>query len=368
MSKPVLHQVSVGATIGDAITDQAFMLRRWLREMGFVSEIFAEHIHPELEGEVRPIATYRPRPNERLVIYHHSIGSPTADLLMDLPVQLLLIYHNITPPEFFASIDPELTRQMVVGRQQLERLCRHTVLACGVSAYNEAELRAVGFGRTSVLPLALNESEYRVAPDPLVMSRNPKQGPCLLFVGRSVPNKRQEDLIKLLYFYRRIEQSARLVIVGSDWMPAYSRWLRDLAMDLGMADDVCFTGYVTQQQMVSYYRLADLYVSMSEHEGFGKPFIESMYLGLPILAYAAAGVPDTIGQTGILFREKNYDAVAELIYILMHDKLLRVRIVARQQERVQVFLEPAVRKTWEAIISDLGIGEQAGPTNKQGIS
>ncbi len=355
MSKPILHQVSVGAVMGDAITDQAFMLRRWLRETGFISEIFAEHIHPQLEGEVRRLASYRPRPGEHLLIYHHGIGSPVADFVMDLPLQLLLIYHNITPPEFFASIDPELTRQMVLGREQLSRLRQHTLLACGVSAYNQAELRSAGFGRIEVLPLALNESEYRLMADPPEMSHQLKSGPCLLFVGRLVPNKRQEDLIKLLYFYRRIEPSAQLVLVGSEWMPGYGRWLRDLSIDLGLADDVCLTGYVSQAEMVGYYRRADLYVSMSEHEGFGKPFIESMYLGLPILAYAAAGVPDTLGQVGILFREKNYAALAELIDILMHDRELRARIVARQKERSQLFLEPAVYKTWQKIIGGLGI-------------
>ena len=145
MSRAILHQVSVGATIGDAITDHTLTLRRWLREMGFISEIFAEHIHPDLKNEIRPIATYKPRADEHIVIYHHGIGSPVVERLLESSMQIVMIYHNITPPEFFSSINPELERQMVWGRQQLAGLCPRTILAPGVSLYNEAELRQAGF-------------------------------------------------------------------------------------------------------------------------------------------------------------------------------------------------------------------------------
>jgi glycosyltransferase involved in cell wall biosynthesis len=99
--------------------------------------------------------------------------------------------------------------------------------------------------------------------------------------------------------------------------------------------------------LVTYYRLADIYVSMSEHEGFGKPLIESMYFGIPVLAYAAAGVPETMGGAGVLFREKDYEALAELVDIIVKDETIRDRIVARERERVKEFLEPSVRQKWE---------------------
>jgi glycosyltransferase involved in cell wall biosynthesis len=89
---------------------------------------------------------------------------------------------------------------------------------------------------------------------------------------------------------------------------------------------------------------------MSEHEGFGKPFIESMYLDLPILAYAAGGVPDTLGGVGVLFHHKDYEALAEVVDILVRDVHLRQRIIARQRERVQMFLEPQVREVWESLL------------------
>ncbi len=352
MTRSVLHQIIIGATVGDAITDQAFLLRRWLREMGLASEIFAEHIHPALEKEVRPAVTYRPGPGERLV-FHHSIGSPVVERLLALPVQLIVIYHNITPPEFFAAVHPGLAQEMEEGRKQLEALRSHTVLALADSPYNELDLRAAGFPQTGVLPITLDESRYNLPSNPGLLALFQDGGPRLLFVGRAVPNKKQEDLIKLLYFYRRIEPTARLILAGEGWLPAYDRWLRDLAHDLGLDDAVIFTGHVSQQDLVTYYRLADVYVSMSEHEGFGKPLIESMYFDVPVVAYKAAAVPYTLGGAGVLVRHKDYEAIAELIHLICTDPALRERLLAGQRRRVQDFLEPHVKKQWQEILANL---------------
>ena len=178
-------------------------------------------------------------------------------------------------------------------------------------------------------------------------------------MGRLVPNKRQEDVIRLLHYYRRFEPTARLFLVGTPWMQAYTEWLQELTQELKLDDAVVFTGGVSQRDLVTYYQLADLYVSMSEHEGFGKPLIESMYLGLPVLAYAAAGVPGTLGGSGILFRQKNHEALAELVDILVSDDALRERIITRQQERARCFLAPVIRQEWQAFV--IGMADLVSP-------
>jgi glycosyltransferase involved in cell wall biosynthesis len=107
--------------------------------------------------------------------------------------------------------------------------------------------------------------------------------------------------------------------------------------------------------MVTFFRMADLYVSMCEHEGFGKPLIESMYLGLPVLAYAAAAVPSTMGGAGVLFHDKDYESLAEMVDLLVEDLHLRQRIISGQNERVRTFLEPTVRKLWANYLKKLGL-------------
>lgn len=351
----ILHQVIDGAMPGDAITDEALLLRRWLREMGLVSEIFAEHPHPALAQNVHPLKNYRLDPAEKRIIYHHSIGSAAVDRLLATPLHLIVIYHNITPNEFLEGIDTGLANQMEKGRRQLAALRERAELVLADSEYNLRDLIEAGFRRTAVLPITLDEKNYGYPPNEELVKRFGGNGPPLLFVGRLVPNKKQDDLIRLLYYYRRIEPAARLLLVGDPWVPSYARSLSELAARLGLCDSVYLIGHVSQQDLVTYYRLASVYVSMSEHEGFGKPLVESMYLGLPVLAYAATAVPFTMGGAGVLFHKKDWPVIAEMLDLLVRDQPMRQRILACQRERARRFLEASVRQVWEDSIRGLPV-------------
>lgn len=348
-----LHQIIIGATRGDAITEQALLFRRWLRELGYESDLFAETVDISAKDDVRPFAEFRPRPAETRVIYHHSIGSAAADHLLTLPLRVIMVYHNVTPPGFFNSVNPKLVRQMQQGRDQLPRLRERVDFAIADSEYNQRELCAAGYMRTGVVPFPIDQ-RFDVAPHAeLIQQLSAYRGPTLLFVGRLVPNKRQDDLIKLLYFYRRFEPKARLMLVGSAWPLEYEQWLRGFAADLGLREAVHFAGHISQpDRLMAYYRAASVYVSMSEHEGFGRPLIESMYVGLPVLAYAEAAVPDTLGEAGLLFRRKHFEALAEVTDMLVHDTVLRERLIARQRLRAQTFLLPNVRQQWERLMRE----------------
>jgi len=353
---PVLHQFTEAISAGDAVSDQVFIIQRWLRELGFVSEIYAERIRPGLEDRVRPAREYRPHTTETCLIHHHAIGSDIADRLQDVGLPQILIYHNITPPTFFALSNPVLASALDKGRRQLEELRSRTLLALGDSDYNERELIELGFSPTGVLPIVLDESQFDVPINEVLAAECDRSRPLILFVGRFAPNKRQEDLLKLNYYLRRISPRARIVLVGSADFTEYIEWQKERAKDLGMDESaVSFAGHVSHQDMLTYYRCADVYVSMSEHEGFGKPLIESMYCGLPVIAYASSAVPDTLGDTGILFHHKDYEGLAELIDKVTKDELLRQRIIDRQKRRVQTFLEPQVRRQWESYLRSLGL-------------
>jgi glycosyltransferase involved in cell wall biosynthesis len=198
------------------------------------------------------------------------------------------------------------------------------------------------------LPIVLDENHYRHDLNEELAAECDAHRPVILFVGRFAPNKRQEDLIKLHHCLRRLSPNARLVLVGNQNFADYVSWQKQLAADVGLDETaILFAGHVSPQDMITYYRCADVYVSMSEHEGFGKPLIESMYFGLPVVAYASTAVPDTLGGAGILFHHKDFEALAELVDLLVHDHSLRRRVIARQTRRVKEFLEPQVRRRFE---------------------
>lgn len=350
-----LHQFTDSLISGDAISDHLLAIRGWLRGMGYSSDIYAANIDSKVAKEGYDFHRYRSRPGQPYAIYHHSIGSDIADWLLQQPFQLILVYHNITPAQFFTTTDPALAAQVERGRQQLAALRPKTVLGLAVSPYNEQELVAVGFPNTAVLPLAFDPGRYNLPPDPTLLTRFANGGPNLLFVGRVAPNKKQEDLIKLLYAYRRIRPEARLLLVGSLWLENYVTWLNWLAHDLDLRDAVHFLGHTSQPQLVAAYRSAHLFVSMSEHEGFGMPLLESIYFKVPVMAYAAAGIPGTLGKAGLLFHHKNYEALAELTDLLINDQPLRQRLINQQSARLDNFLDHKIAQTLHQQLQTLGV-------------
>jgi glycosyltransferase involved in cell wall biosynthesis len=348
-----LHQAVEGLLPGDATSAHVLLLQRWLRELGFESDIyFALNTSGETEG-VKPFVLSA-LAGEDLVIFHHTMGSEILAQLSEARVPLVLIYHNITPPQFFGGLDIMVVRQLMRGRTQMQQLPAQTRLALSDSPYSELELQELGFRPTGVLPIVLDQSHYEIPVDEALYAECKKGGPLLLFVGRITPNKRQEDLVELLFYYRRVQPEARLVLVGHP-EEKYLIWLKRLVDRLGLSDAVMFTGRVSQQEMVTYYRAADVFVSMSEHEGFGKPLIESMYFDLPVLAYASTAVPSTLGGAGVLFKRKDYEALAELLDLMIYDDKLRSSLIAGQRARVRAFLEPQVREQWLAYLETLGL-------------
>ena len=351
-----IHQFLTGATAGDAITDQALLMRRWLREMGFESEIYAWHLHRSMEATIRPMTTIRRGSGEQWGIYHHSIGSDVPDFLARQNLRLILVYHNVTPAQFFEGTDPLRAHLARLGMEQLDLLRPHTALALADSEFNKDELVDAGYEQVAVLPICLKQERYDLLPVPEIASSLDGGNPRLLFIGRLAPNKRQEDLVKLLYFLRRTRPSARLVLVGDRWEVGYDKWVEQLASELGIGDGLTIAGKVTQEEMVTYIRSADCYVSMSEHEGFGLPLIESMYLGLPVFAYAATAVPETMGKAGVLFARKDFEMLAELIDLIVEDAPLRQRIIDNQKAHARKFLEPQVRTRFVSYLQQLGLG------------
>jgi glycosyltransferase involved in cell wall biosynthesis len=185
----------------------------------------------------------------------------------------------------------------------------------------------------------------QITPDPKVLRYFSDTQPTIIFVGRLVPNKRQDDIIRVFAHYRHTyAANARLVLVGgSNEANQYEREVRQLVQTLDLDGDVMFTGHVSDQQLIAYYRVADAFLSMSEHEGFGVPLLEAMYFDIPVIAYAAAAVPYTMGRAGIVIPEKNIPQIAERLHQVMEDRDFRAAILAGQRRRLRDFAPSKVQ-------------------------
>jgi glycosyltransferase involved in cell wall biosynthesis len=274
---------------------------------------------------------------ETVCLFHFAIGSGAGRLILGAPDRLVVRYHNITPPEFFAGFLPHLARQCHQGRRELRAFAPRAELALGVSEFNRRELAAAGFARTGVLPMPLDLDRWAARPRAAAVRRLYGDGRTnLLFVGRIIPNKAIEDLLRLFAVYQRsIDPASRLLLVGDHWgYEPYLLRLEELARALAL-EDVVFTGQVEDDELRAYYAVASAYVSMSEHEGFGVPLLEAMAFGLPVVAYDGGAVAETLGGAGVLLADKQPEVAAELVHRLVGDPALRGAVLAGQARRLE---------------------------------
>jgi glycosyltransferase involved in cell wall biosynthesis len=333
-----VHQMLASLSFGDAISNEALRIQEILRSRGYQSEIFAESMHSAMRSRARPLWDYQEvSSSDNVLILHFSIGAGVSNFAYRLPDRLLLIYHNITPARWFAPYQPRLARLCYHGRRELAIFPQQTRLALGVSEFNRAELEAMGFHPTGVLPLLQDRELLTTPPSPTILRMFDDDKTNFLFVGRVIPNKRFEDLIKVFYVYQKfIDPKSRLLLVGEfRGFERYFDALVRLAHELGLKD-VVFTGHVDTDDLVAYCQLADLFVSLSEHEGFCAPLLEAFRFGVPVMAFDAGAVPETLSGGGVLIREKRFDEIAEMAYLLVHDESLRQQIVMGQDRVLDV--------------------------------
>ncbi len=331
-----IHQILNGYAEGDAISTCARVLRDAARGWGAASEIFApaSHIAPAARGDCRALEDYVGRAGD-VVLHHYSISSPAVDAFLRSPARRILVYHNITPSEYFRGFDDALAARLDEARARLADIVRATDANWAVSEFNASELRAVGAPRVEVFPLVFDPAPLNAPEDPDVRIRFKTRLTTFLTVGRIAPNKRIETLIEAFYWYHHtINPWSRLVIVGSDRScPKYHAMLRMLAGDFDLPN-VCFEGFASPRGLPTYYRCADVFVSTSEHEGYCLPLLEAMHCGVPVIAHAIGGMPEAMGGAGVLYADLKPAELAVLMHRVAHDRAVRESVLDSQRRRL----------------------------------
>ncbi|MCA1568428.1 MAG: glycosyltransferase [Acidobacteria bacterium] len=349
-----IHQLLPDIVYGDAISNQAINIRDHLRGRGYASEIFVKRREARLEGEARLFDPALVAPADAL-LYHHSIGSELTAFAAQHAGAKCLVYHNVTPAEYYAPYRPGFAWMLETGRAHLPRLAPHFPVSAGDSAFNAAELAACGFESPGVLPIICDPTKWNLRADAALMDRLQDGRVNLLFVGRIAPNKKQDELVEAFAHYHRLDADSRLVIAGAGRAsdPYYTRLVRSIAAR-GLSEHVLITGQITDAELLAYYRTAHLYWSLSEHEGFGVPLVEAMWFDVPVLAYRSAAVPETLGKAGVMFdRKDDLRAVAALAKLLTRggDDDLRRRAVAAGRARREAFTPASIQPILDELIA-----------------
>ncbi|MEO5894594.1 MAG: glycosyltransferase family 4 protein [Vicinamibacterales bacterium] len=330
--RPRVHQVLATLGYGDAIGHEVLGIQRVLRGSGYTSEIFVDTADPRLEELT---VDYREMVGavaaEDVLIHHFSIGSRASRTAYALPGRMVLVYHNITPPEYFIGVHKDLVKLCYRGRRELTAYIERSDLALGDSEYNRQELEALGFHATGVLPVVPDFVHLDEEPDRALAGDFDDQWTNIMFVGRVIPNKKFEDVIRAFHAYRtRHNPRSRLLLVGSyGGFEKYLAMLQSLIARLG-TPDVHFLGHVRNEELTALYDVADLFLCASEHEGFCVPLIEAFYKRIPVMAFASTAVPATMDGGGVLYKTRDPLRVAEIMAAVLDDSRIADAVIASQ--------------------------------------
>ncbi len=326
-------QVLCAAGPVDAVTNQGLACRALFRSWGWVGEDHSAVIAPGMpDGSVRPLHELRPDSGDVLVL-HYSGYARGLERLFGPRRRSLLISHNITPARYFWAHEPAEGVRCELARAQLAGLAVSVGALAAVSSFNADELRAVSGRQADVIPVLFDESGLPAAAPPA-----PRTGPpTILFVGRLVPHKRQDLVIRAFARYREAAPDARLVLVGTPLSPEFEATLRAMADSLAPGA-VIFEAGISRERLAERYRNADAFLCLSEHEGFCIPLLEAFHFGVPVIARDVAAVGEVVGDAGILLDESDsVEVVAELLRIVVGDAELREVLRARAGARLTEF-------------------------------
>ena len=327
-----VHQVLATLSYGDAIAHHALAIQRGLRRAGFESDIFAETTHPRVSHLARPLEEYSAVSGpDTVCLFHFAVGSAAGPLVYHGADRLVVVYHNITPAHHFLGFQNHVFGLCYHGRRELGAFAARAELALGVSGFNQRELEAAGFARTGILPIVPDLDAPRRHASRVVERLYGDGRTNVLFVGRIIPNKRVDDLIRAFAVYRCLDPRGRLLLVGDTaGCPHYHDRLVAMCRELGVPD-VVFTGHVDEDELRACYRTASVFLCLSDHEGYCVPLLEAMSFGVPVMAYDAGAVGETLQGGGVLLKQKRPEEVAELISCLTRDTALRTAVLSTQQ-------------------------------------
>ena len=192
--------------------------------------------------------------------------------------------------------------------------------------------------------------EYHRPPDRAALDRLRRRreasGAQWLFVGRVAPNKCQHDVVGAFAVYRRVfDPGARLTLVGGATSPHYQRAIERLIGELGLGDSVEILSGVSDAELLAHWATSDVFVCLSEHEGFCVPLLEAMTLGVPVVAYAAGAVPGTLDGAGVLLDDKDPLSVATAVDEVCRPGPARDRLVKAGRQRAADFSLAETSKT-----------------------
>src|SRR5258708_1912827 len=170
--------------------------------------------------------------------------------------------------------------------------------------------------------------------------------PFLFYIGNAHPHKNVEGLIKAFLLLRQKYQYLQLVLAGNDHY--FWQRLRKSSTD----QDIIFTGYLTDEELVALYKSAQVYTFPSFSEGFGIPLLEAMACGCPVVSSNKTSLPEIGGDAAVYFDPHDLKDMTEKISKVLNEQKLRKSLIEKGQKRYKQFSWEKMAKQTLAIYQE----------------
>ena len=339
---------------GDGVGNDVLAIHKYLKEKNVKTRIFYESVIGSFEKEdARTINELPPLRESDILLVHVAFAWEFIEKLCKLPGKKIFVYHNITPPEFFAPFDEEAAKSCQTGLDMVKRLKDTPDYCLADSEFNKNDLISYSYDcPIDVLPIIIPFEDYDKNADEETIKELKDGKTNIIFVGRIAPNKKQEDIISAFACYQKnFNENSRLILLGGyEESDLYYRSLEQYVKELDVKD-VRFTRHIPFSQVIATLGCADVFVCLSEHEGFCIPLLEAMHFDIPIVAYKSTAVTETLGEGGILLDEKDPAIVAAAIDAIVTDDDLKKSISENQKKRLEEFTyEKITQRLWELLV------------------
>lgn len=338
-----LIQIAHALTLHDGASKFVQKLDGMFQKLGYDTEIFAHKLDERIQNDHIQAMDKFDGTAEDIVIYHMTTGTSFNKWVANYPHRIVLYYHNITPAKFFFGNAWGSWLKCIQGRRQLKSIVKNTFYAWGASEYSCKELRALGIREAKPLAAIVEPEKFLERPMVQAIYDKYHDGKLnLLIVGRGVPHKKQDEAIEIVRYYKEhINPKVRLIVVGN-MKPSFAKKLHRMVEQYKMQNDVVFAGSVSNDELCTWYRVADALLCLSEHEGFCVPLVEAMVFDKPVFAYAAAAVPETVGKAGIVLQDKVPTKVAHIIHNTLSSEDVLEKLAVGRKERLEALSYEAI--------------------------
>lgn len=333
----VIHLLVGDLFEGDGIGNAVISQYKMLINLGYKCDIYVINFDEKYKKLTKPIFRLKADKDD-LIIDHIGGYSFYAYFVSKQPCRKVLCYHNITPPELVEGSMKKLCQK---GLDQISEISGMYDFICGVSDFNLLSLKKLGERREGwVIPIPVN---FPYSPE---KKTNKKSEIKFLFVGRYIENKKIEDIIRIFDYYHKIFNcNSTLTIIGNpNVSPEYTKLLEKEKKLSSCPNSINLVGRVSNDCLNKHYQDSDVYLCMSEHEGFCIPIIEAMYNKLIVFAFDSSAISDTMGGAGVLLQTRNPEQVATKIDGILKNSEFADEIREKEYCRSLFFSEDNVTK------------------------